>query len=180
VTAFIQDNLGPAFLVLVVLLAVAFAALGILARRLGELHRRLDAITRGEDGRSLQGVLEGHVGRVVAVADEVERLSARTAALEASGRKAFQRIGLVRFNPFEDTGGNQSFALALLDAEDDGIVLSSLHSRGGTRIYTKAVAGGRPEAALSEEEAHALGLARGATAGRVALAERASTGAGER
>jgi len=180
VTAFIHDNLGPAFLILAVLFAVALVGLGIVARRLAELHRRLDAITRGEDGRSLQGVLEVHMGRVVAVGDEVERLSARTAALEASGRRAFQRICLVRFNPFEDTGGNQSFALALLDADDDGIVLSSLHSRGGTRIYTKAVAGGRPEAALSEEEAHALALARGATAGRVALAGRASAGADER
>ena len=179
-TAFIHDNLGPAFLILAVLFAVALVGLGIVARRLAELHRRLDAITRGEDGRSLQGVLEVHMGRVVAVGDEVERLSSRTAALEASGRRAFQRIGLVRFNPFEDTGGNQSFALALLDADDDGIVLSSLHSRGGTRIYTKAVAGGRPEAALSEEEAHALALARGATAGRVALAGRASAGADER
>jgi Protein of unknown function (DUF4446) len=179
VTAFIQDNLGPVFLVLTAGLVVALVVLGLLARRLGELQRRLDAITRGEDGRSLQGVLEVHVGRVVAVGEEVERLSARTAALEASGRKAFQRIGLVRFNPFEDTGGNQSFALSLLDADDDGIVLSSLHSRSGTRIYTKSVAGGRPEAALSEEEAHALALARGATAGRVALSERASAGPGD-
>ena len=83
----------------------------------------------------------------------------------SSGRKAFQRIGLVRFNPFEDTGSNQSFALALLDADDDGVVISSLHARGGTRIYAKAVAAGRPEATLSEEEAQALDLARDATGG---------------
>ncbi len=107
-------------------------------------------------------------------------LTVRTGALEARGRKAFQRIGLVRYNPFEDTGGNQSFALALLDADDDGIVISSLHARGGTRIYAKAVAAGRPEAALSEEETQALALARGATAGRVALAERVATGLGGR
>ena len=53
--------------------------------------------------------------------------------------RAFQRVGLVRFNPFEDTGGNQSFALALLDAEGNGWVLSSLHARTGTRVYAKPI-----------------------------------------
>ncbi len=57
-------------------------------------------------------------------------------------RKAIQRTGLVRYNPFEDTGGNQSFAVALLDANGDGVVVSSLHARNGTRIYAKAIAGG--------------------------------------
>jgi len=180
VTELIQDNLGPVVGVLVALLVASLGGLVIVARRLADLRGRLDALTRGDDGRSLQGVLESHVGRVVEVGAEVGRLGGRTATLEATGRKAFQQIGLVRFNPFEDTGGNQSFALALLDADGDGIVLSSLHARGGTRVYAKAVAGGRPEATLSDEENEALGLARGATAGRVALAERASSGVGGR
>ncbi len=60
-------------------------------------------------------------GSSTAQADLVD-LGRRTERLEVEGRRAFQRIGLVRFNPFEDTGGNQSFALALLDAEEDGIV----------------------------------------------------------
>ena len=66
-------------------------------------------------------------------------MKARTGALEAAGLRAFQRVGLVRFNPFEDTGGNQSFALALLDAEGNGWVLSSLHARTGTRVYAKPI-----------------------------------------
>ena len=125
-------------------------------------------------------MLESHLGRVVEVSAAVDRLTGRTGALEASGRKAFQRIGLVRFNPFEDTGSNQSFALALLDADGDGVIVSSLHARGGTRIYAKAVAAGRPEATLSDEESEALRLAREATAGRVALADRAAAGVGGR
>jgi hypothetical protein len=62
----------------------------------------------------------------------------------------------VRFNPFEDTGGNQSFTLALLDANADGIVLSSLHSRTATRVYVKAILAGRSDAQLSAEEVAAL------------------------
>ena len=63
----------------------------------------------------------------------------------------------MRFNPFEgDTGGNQSFALALLDGRGDGFVVSSLHARAVTRMYAKAVSGGASEAALSDEECEAL------------------------
>ena len=69
-------------------------------------------------------------------------------------------MGLVRFNPFPDTGGNQSFALALLDESDDGFVVSSLHSRTGTRIYAKAVVGGKADTSLSTEENEAIDQAR--------------------
>jgi hypothetical protein len=79
--------------------------------------------------------------------------------MEAAGRRAIQRIGLVRFNPFEDTGGNQSFALALTDAAGNGFVVSSLHTRTGTRVYAKAIADGRSDGALSAEETEALRLA---------------------
>jgi hypothetical protein len=96
---------------------------------------------------------------VFAVARELDELSARSAVLEADTRRAIQRIGLVRFNPFEDTGGNQSFALALTDAAGDGFVVSSLHARTGTRVYAKAIVAGRSDAALSAEEAEALRLA---------------------
>jgi hypothetical protein len=180
VTAFIQDNLAAIVGVLIVGLIVAMVLALAAWRRAVGVDRRLEGLTRGEDGRSLQGVLEAHLGRVVQVAQTVDGLTDRTSVLEAQGRKAFQRIGLVRFNPFEDTGSNQSFALALLDADDDGVVVSSLHARGGTRIYAKAVAAGRPEATLSDEEAEALALARGAAAGRTALADRAAGGVGGR
>jgi hypothetical protein len=77
-------------------------------------------------------------------------------ALEAAQRKAFQRVGLVRYNPFEETGGNQSFALALLDAAGDGWVLSSLHARSGTRVYAKTIKAGRADVGLSAEETAAI------------------------
>ena len=103
--------------VLIALLGACIVGLVLLWRRVGAIQGRLERITRGDDGQSLQGVLETHLGRVVDVQSEIVGLAARTGQLETNGRKAFQRIGLVRFNPFEDTGGNQSFALALLDAE---------------------------------------------------------------
>jgi hypothetical protein len=137
--------------VLVLLLIVI-----VQARRIGRLGDRIEGITRGERGRSLESILDAHLDKVYAVAAELDEVAARSAMLEATGKRAFQKVGLVRFNPFEDTGGNQSFALALLDAEGDGLVLSSLHARTGTRIYAKTLTGGRAEGALSNEESEAL------------------------
>ena len=130
------------------------------------LARRIDSLTRGQDDKDLSGVLDAHLDKVFAVSNEVDELTVRTAVAESNLRHSFQRIGLVRFNPFEDTGGNQSFALALLDANGDGLVLSSLHSRAGTRVYAKAINGGRSEAALSEEESEAVRQAMAGTGAR--------------
>ena len=152
--------LGPYLAVIVVVLAVVVLLLLLLvlvqARRIGRLDARLRGLARGADGRSLEAVLESYLDKVDGVARDIGVVSARTTTLEAAGRKAFSRVGLVRFNPFEETGGNQSFALALLDADGNGWVLSSLHARAGTRVYAKAVTGGRSDAALSDEEATAI------------------------
>ena len=133
-------------------------------RRIGRLNRHLGALTRGSDERSLEAILEAHLARVHEVVRDVEAVEARTAVLERDLRLSFSGVGLVRFNPFEDTGSNQSFTLALLDGHRDGVVVSSLHARNMTRIYAKAVAGGRAEATLSAEEIEALGIAIAAVA----------------
>lgn len=68
-----------------------------------------------------------------------------------------QKIGLVRFNPFNDTGGDQSFILALVDEQDSGVVISGLHTRNGTRWYAKKVQhGAGVEHELSNDEAKAI------------------------
>jgi len=145
---------------IVVLLAAAciglLVAVALLARRTARLDERLRGLTRGAEGQSLEAILEDHLGQVHDIGIRVDTLATRAAVLEAVQRKAVQRVGLVRFNPFEDTGGNQSFALALLDANGDGLIVSSLHARTLTRVYGKAVVGGKSEAALSDEESAAL------------------------
>jgi hypothetical protein len=144
---------------LAVVSAVLLVLVFVLFRRLGAAEQRVAGLTRGESGTSLEDVLNAHLDRVDAMGREVDELAARTAITEAAQRRSFQRIGLVRFNPFDDTGGNQSFALALLDQAGDGFVVSSLHARAGTRVYGKAVSRGTSESNLSAEESEALRLA---------------------
>jgi hypothetical protein len=127
-----------------------------LIRRVRRLGSRLETLTRGSDEQTLEAMLGRSLERVQQAVQEVDVVAARTVVLERGVQNAFGRVGLVRFNPFEDTGGNQSFALALLDGRGDGFVVSSLHARAGTRVYAKAIGNGTSEAALSDEESEAL------------------------
>ena len=155
----VSASLGAIVLALAVGLVALLVAVILLVRRASRLDSRIATLTRGGDGTSLESTMQANLDQVSKLARDVDDLAARSAMLELVQRKAVQRVGLVRFNPFEDTGGNQSFALALLDQHGDGLVMSSLHARAGTRVYGKAIAKGRSEAALSEEEAEALKLA---------------------
>lgn len=91
----------------------------------------------------------------------LSQLEKRCDTLEKEGDLHIQKVGLVRFNPFKDTGGDQSFILALVDAKETGIVISSLHTRTGTRWYAKKVVNGKGlEYELSDEERKALSGAK--------------------
>jgi Protein of unknown function (DUF4446) len=149
-----------------IVLVFALIALVVQHARLTSLEVRLLRLTRGSDDGNLEDVLESHLDAVARVVDDVDALAAQATVLDARSQRALQRIGFVRFNPFEDTGGNQSFALAILDGRADGIVISSLHTRAATRIYAKTLSGGRSEGALSAEESQAVELARSTSGGR--------------
>jgi hypothetical protein len=110
-----------------------------LERRLGQLGQRLEVVEREADQRSpADGLQPAAAGTV------------RTAGV------ALSHVGLVRFDAFGDTGGAQSFALALIDDDGDGVVLTSLHSRQSTRLYIKGVRRGVADAPLSAEEVRAM------------------------
>jgi hypothetical protein len=166
ISALVSDNIGPIVGLLVLALAIVAWVLLAVVRRGRSLEARLLALTRGDDGTSLAHVLEAHLDKVYAVSRRQDALDSRAAALEERARHSVQGISLVRFNNFDDTGGNQSFALALADPEANGVVLSSLHARNQTRVYGKAVNGGVAEGALSEEESTALREATDRALGR--------------
>ena len=155
--AFVGANIGPiAVGLLVAIAALSLATLGLL-RRVDRLSRRLEVLTRGSDDvGSLEDILGSHLERVRQVVRDVDHVAARTAVLERDLKGVLNRVGIVRYNAFEDAGGSQSFVLAVVDGRGDGFVVSSLHARSGTRTYAKAVTGGAAESALSDEEAEAL------------------------
>jgi hypothetical protein len=157
---YLADNLTivvAALAALILILLVIALLQSIRLRRAVRAYRAL--VGGGSGGSSLGDVLESHVGRVAEVGNrlgELERLNARLTERSAT---SIQHIGLVRFNPFEDTGSDQSFAIALLDDRRDGVVISSLHGRSNTRVFAKPVEGGASTHTLSDEETQAIRIA---------------------
>jgi len=143
--------LGTVFLVLVLLLWVL-----TLQGRLSRTVRHYRLLTQGVEGNNLQEILDKQVSRSYETSMRVEELGKYSRELDQTLQRAIQRVGLVRFNPFNDTGGDQSFVIALLDAAGDGIVISSIFSRKDSRIYAKAVHHGDSRYPLSEEEREAI------------------------
>lgn len=116
---------------------------------------RLSAF-RPEMPASLQEKVEREGRRLDDLTLRVQDVSGRLPSVEGRSTVSLQKVGIVRFNPFADTGGQQSFAIALLDSRGTGFVISSLHSRQATRLYMKVVAEGKSDTALGDEEAEAI------------------------
>jgi hypothetical protein len=127
---------------------------------LRKLRANYITITQGGSKKNLDDVLSASVSDLENAKKDIAHLMARCDRIEKDERYHIQKIGLLRFNPFKDTGGDQSFILALVDAYDTGIVITALYSRTGTRWYTKKVSRGKGvELELSEEEKKAIKMA---------------------
>jgi len=114
-------------------------------------------LVKGVSSKNLKTVLENLLKEVETSKKDIDFLISRCDRIEKEGTSHIQKIGLLRFNPFKDTGGDQSFIVSLVDAENNGVVISGLYSRSGTRWYAKKVSKGIGiEHELSDEEKKAL------------------------
>lgn len=131
--------------------------LGYLTYRFQSLSSHYNSLTGGIDNKKLQELLDTLLSDVRNAQKEVKELNKRVEVVESDGKLHIQKIGLLRFNPFNDTGGDQSFILALIDTEESGVVVSGLHTRNGTRWYAKKVEQGKGvEHELSSDELKAI------------------------
>jgi uncharacterized protein DUF4446 len=104
----------------------------------------------------LRGILEGH-------AKQIQRLETAARSLNATDRRqegliegAVRRVGLVRYDAFEDVGGRLSFSCALLDDHGNGVVMTSINGRQDTRVYAKPITNGQSTYNVSIEEEEAI------------------------
>ncbi len=137
--------------------------LALLLARTRTLSKRLQRLTAGATGVSLERVLMDHLARVEEVDTRQRQIDQRVSALEARIPLCVQHVGLVRYDAFEDVGGQQSFSLAMLDAQQNGMILTSVYSRSDVRVYAKAIRRGQPSHPLSEEELQAMRSALSST-----------------
>jgi hypothetical protein len=143
-------------LTLLVLVALALGALALIVSAFGQGRRRAEPRGPIHLDDALRGILEGH-------AKSLQRLEAAVRALNSTDKGqqqliegAVRRVGLVRYDAFEDVGGRLSFSCALLDDHGNGVVVTSINGRQDTRVYAKPITGGRSPYNLSVEEEEAI------------------------
>jgi hypothetical protein len=112
--------------------------------RSGNLLKILDEIKKSEDFNK----------------EDIKKINNEIGSIKHNDLEHFQKMGLHRFNPFNETGGDHSFSLCLLDDKDSGFVISCLHARDRTRVYAKPIENGKSKIKLSSEEEKALIIAK--------------------
>lgn len=124
------------------------------------LKRNQKTFLRGKNGADLEKVVLDNKVKTEELLKQAKDLYQQTEEIRNHSLKSIHKVGLLRFNPFREIGGDQSFSLALLDDDNSGAIISSLYSREGVRIYAKSVQKGDSiKHPLTEEEKHAIKIA---------------------
>lgn len=153
---FISQNIAVIFISLLVIFVVMTVFLFFTALGYKKVARRYKTLMRGMGEHNLEEVMFEYLSKVEIATNKVNELELQNKKLKKVADKSLQNVGIVRFNAFENTGSDLSFAIALLDAYKDGVILSSLFSRHESRIYAKPVKNGVSNYNLSDEEQEAL------------------------
>ena len=158
-TQFITTN-QETVLVFVVMLFLTLTIWNIyLSLNLRRLKKKSRELFRGSKAQDLEGILRQQIKNTEEISGSLKKLENKNRATHNLSLKSVHKVGIVRFNPFNEVGGNQSFAIALLDDSGDGVTISSLFGREGTRVYAKAIKNKESEYKLSDEEKEAINKA---------------------
>ena len=111
------------------------------------------------NGTNIEEVLKKYINRVEEVDNKTNEAIEYCTNIDKNMQKCIQKVGIVRYNAFQDTGSNLSFALALLDENNSGVVLNGIYSREMSNIYGKPVIKGKSEYTISAEEQEAINKA---------------------
>ena len=151
-------GIDPAIIfgVLLLLIIILLIMLIVAMVKIGNTNRRLDSFMRGKDAESLEETM-------VEIIAELERLNASDIQKRRDIKRindnlmiTYQKQGIVKYDAFNEMGGKLSFALALLDKNNNGFIINSMHSREGCYTYIKEIVKGESYILLGEEERQAL------------------------
>lgn len=158
--SYMMPNLPYVLLVMMVVMIVSLIVFIVINIKLSRLNQKYQKMMNGVEGRNLEENLHDHMIAMREAVDNIQTLTTHCKELDEKSKKAIQKVGVVRFNAFSNTGSDLSFAVALLDHYDNGVVFSSLFGRNESRIYAKPIRGGESSYLLTEEEKGALQKAK--------------------
>ena len=157
-------DLGYLFVAVIILMVIMLAVIILLIvqiKKVNGLKRRLDKFLLGKDGMSLEQEIIGLCEDNRFLKNSTEKNKKDIRNLYKQIETAYQKMGLVKYDAFNQMGGQLSFSLALLDENDNGFILNSVHSAEGCYSYTKEIKNGVSAISLGTEEAEALAIAMG-------------------
>lgn len=140
------------FLLGIIILAMVI----ILFWKVKRLQKFQQKFFRGTGAVDLEQIILNHESKLSDIQGELKKIFGGLDSLQKNQLQAVQHIGVVRFNAYADAGGNNSFAVALINEEGSGIVISSLYGRDAQRVYIKPIIHGQSEIALTGEEKQAI------------------------
>ena len=152
----IMNNLQYVLLgmtIMILLSLVVFISINI---KFARLNKRYRIMMKGMEGTNVEQMLLAHIDEVKQAVRKVDNLSAECQRLDIVTKKCIQKFGVIRFNAFEDMGSDLSFAIALLDHQNNGVVISSIYSRNESHTYAKPIVSGESSYYLTAEEKQAL------------------------
>lgn len=157
---FIENNL-----LLLLLISLAIGVFSILINvyliiKTVGIGKKNKILFSGKDALSLESVILKQSEDLKDMDKEIQELFEISNKINNLVMHSLHKVGIIRYNPFKDLGGDQSFAIALLDGKNSGLVISSLHTREGTRVYAKPIAKSESKKyPLTEEEKQAIKIA---------------------
>ncbi|MFA4029431.1 MAG: hypothetical protein GDYSWBUE_000371 [Candidatus Fervidibacterota bacterium] len=155
----VAANGAEIMMALALVCLIELAAIVMLSRRLRSLNGLLDRLTSGIEPPSFSEAIARLFESIERISGDVRSLQRSVDELSEKQRRCLQHIGIVRFDAFQDVGGQQSFSLAVLDGLGNGAVITSLFGRHESRCFAKPIIGGKSSFRLTEEELEAMRLA---------------------
>jgi hypothetical protein len=152
----LQPLLAPMCLVALALIVVLFIWVASLNSRLARQSKMVRQFFQGPEGEDLEGLLRRSMEIADSSAARCEASVSEVGLMSLQMRSCVQHFALVRYDAFGDVTGQQSFSLAFLDGNDNGVIVSSIFGRSTARTFGKMIVGGQPEQTLSDEEQEAL------------------------
>ncbi|MCO5386231.1 MAG: DUF4446 family protein [Desulfosporosinus sp.] len=145
--------------VLAFLLLIVFILSIVLYRRMKRFEGSYISVQTFMNGQQMDALLNEYVHKVTEIEQDVNRCNERLTPIELKLRASIDRAELLRFRAFEDVGSDLSFAVAFLNQDCNGLVISSIYSREEARIYAKPINGGQSVYSLSDEEKEVISKA---------------------
>lgn len=152
-------DIGYILLGLFVLVFLLLIVYTVQAVKYSGLKKRYLKFMAGKNAKSLEGDIAAIFQDMDMVKKTIDRNKKDIRILYKNMESAFQKVGIVKYDAFNQMGGQLSFSLALLDENNNGFIINSVHSSEGCYSYTKEIIGGTCKISLGKEEAEALSQA---------------------